>query len=237
MTNELSQRCINEVELPNEDFDVVELITYYLIKEINKPRKAKPRPFYPSSFGNRCKRSLYLHRTGAKSEEKTSIKNKLLFMAGDANHEALQDLLKNHKGIKIEESVKIPSLDISGRVDGVFTSEDWVLEIKSVGDATFRSLVKAKQDHIYQTHCYMWGFDIPRGQILYVNRNDGTLRKFDVKFSNEVWSEIVELVAEVDGHVEREEPPPYEPIDYICSGCKFFEISCDPPIKKKKHGK
>ena len=236
MNNQIPTRCIEEQgeHLPEGDFDVVELINYFIIKELQRPWKAKPRPYYPSSFGDgRCKRSLYLHRTGADAEKKHPIKDMLLFACGDAYHEVLQRIMKDHQGIQIEESVKIPDLDISGRCDGVFATEEWVLEIKSVGDSTFRSLIRPKSDHIYQAHCYMWGLDIPRAQILYVNRNDGSLRKFDVFFENEVWEKIVTEINEMDDRVANQDIPDFTENTYQCYGCKFKNVSCHPPEKKK----
>lgn len=224
-------RCINEERLPDDGFDIVELFKFYLIKEQNDPANniAKPRAFYPSSFGNTCRRALYYHRIGAEHQKRWTTEDLLLFKAGDAYHTALQDLIKDHGGVLIEDRIRIDDIDTNGYVDSVFKTEEWIIEIKSIAESSYNALTKPKEDHKKQAHLYMWAHDIPRAQLVYVNRNTGALRKFKVLFSNETWGEIVEEVNEVDAAVEANEPPPYASNEYTCRKCKFFLKGCDRP--------
>lgn len=221
------ERCINE-DYPEEhsEFSVTELLDSILRKEGVRQRIPSGN-FSPSSMAG-CKRKLWYYRMKYELRESIQPKERMLFDIGHAIHDMTQSKFKdNVEGFECEDRTKDSIFQLSGYTDGVFRVEDWVLEIKTIGDASFGKLVKPKKEHLWQAYCYMWCWDIPRAQILYINRNNGLRRAFRVWFQNEVWDEIVEVIHEVNGYVEREEAPPPEPNMFNCRTCGFYYI-CQP---------
>lgn len=224
------RRCLSG-ELPEENrsFDVSELLDDLIRQEMRGPWTRTTGVYHPSSLSpGSCKRALYYDRTAMPPRPQHSGSLQAIFDEGHGTHHIIQSRIKRgHAGFEEECHINIESLKISGSTDGVFQNEDWILEIKTIGDAGFSSLVRPKTEHVWQMHPYMFARDIPRAQLLYVNRNTGAKRSFKVYFDVKVWDQIKLLIAEIERHVERQEPP--EPIDdaYQCRGCKFKYV-CKP---------
>ena len=209
-------------------FDVTELIEEIFEKENKKPWTRTVGLYHPSSIGPKsCQRSMYYDRVGEEPKQKIPAGLRMLFGLGHAVHDVIQGNLEEHEGFKSEVPLQSTGLNLVGHCDGVFTKEGWVLEIKTIGDASFRTLVKPKEEHSWQVHCYMYMLGIPRAQILYVNRNTGSLRNFKVKFDHKIWNNICELVSTVESYVENEEPAPRTVNKFYCKSCKFLE-ECNP---------
>jgi CRISPR/Cas system-associated exonuclease Cas4 (RecB family) len=226
--NEQQDRCltVDGRKLPNADFNVKDFIEAALVSRQRKPWARKEGVYHPSSIKG-CKRSLYYDRLSEPPVPRFPVNTLLLFLLGHSLHDGIQGLIKEHDPTFIYEiQGEVEDMHISGHCDGVFPLQDWVLEIKTVGDASFKTLARPKEDHVWQVHCYMKSFDIPRAQILYVNRNNGALRPFKIFFSAELWEELGGVYEVVEDHVSREEPPPRE-INYFCNTCKFNDV-CKP---------
>ena len=73
----------------------------------------------------------------------------------------------------------------------------------------------------------MAGLDIPRCQLVYVNRDNGLLKKFDVHFDDEVWAKVVGTIATVEASVKKGTPPEREISRWVCRTCKFKHV-CEP---------
>lgn len=218
------QRCLSgEPANPEEDdFDVIDLLVSLVRKELAGPWTREVGVYHPSSVNkDACKLALYFDRMGTPPKPSHDVSLQWIFDEGHGTHESIQSRLRRHLGFHNEIKIRINSLHVAGSADGVFVREDWVLEIKSIGESGFSTLTRPKEDHIWQLHLYMFAFDIPRGQLLYVNRNNGARRTFRVKFDPQVWGQIVELLEEVEGHVQRREPPVVTPVPFVCRNCKF----------------
>jgi CRISPR/Cas system-associated exonuclease Cas4 (RecB family) len=212
----------------NRSFNIATEFECLLENENTKPWTRKIGHYHPSSIKG-CKRSMYYDRIGAEPRSRIHADLRMLFDMGHALHDMIQEYFSNIDGFESEVAVEFPDLNIYGHCDGVFRNEDWVLEIKTVGETVYRTLVQPKIEHIWQIHCYMFALDIPRTQLLYVNRATGTKRLFKVEFSNEIWEEITGVIGYVEDHVERDEPPPQEIDKYKCRSCKFYHV-CEPDL-------
>ena len=144
-------------------------------------------------------------------------------------NDMIQEYLSQMDGFESEVRVEFPDLHLYGHCDGVFREQDWVLEIKTVGESVYRTLVKPKVEHIWQVHCYMFALDIPRTQLFYVNRASGAMRLFKIEFSNDIWEEVSGAIGYVEAHVEKNEPPPREINSWACRSCKFYH-ECKPDL-------
>lgn len=213
-------------------FDVVELIEEILENDNKKPWTRTIGLYHPSSMGPKaCKRSLFYDRIGEKPNPKISPSLGMLFGLGHAVHDVIQGKLGAHEGFISELPLRSEKHSLIGHCDGVFREEGWVLEIKTIGEASFRTLVKPKEEHVWQAHCYMYCTSTPRAQVLYVNRNTGAMRNFKVKFDQEIWDNIVELVNTVEEYVANKEPAPRTVNKFFCKSCKFLE-QCNPFDKR-----
>ena len=221
---EPGSRCLRE-ENPAEHryFDVSERLDRLFYEELQGPWLRSMGVYHPSSLSlGTCRRALYHDRIGTLPRPSHRSYLQSIFDEGHGTHGIIQERLrKGHVGFHDECRIDIPDLHIAGSTDGVFDLEDWLLEIKTMGDAGFSALVKPKKEHIWQLHPYMFARDIPRAQLLYVNRNNGRRRNFKIYFSVEIWNQIKQLVTEIEDHVARQDMPPKTDKVYECTSCKF----------------
>ena len=222
-------RCIKEVDLPDDGFDVKEALIEYFKGLNDKEWTRKVGVHHPSALGG-CTRARYYDRLGIAPKPRKPVEQLVMFEVGHAIHDRWQKILqKMFPGFEAELLAVDEELFMAGHCDGVFRIKDWILEIKTVGDSSFRRLRSPKKDHVEQAHCYMWAFDVPRSQILYICRNTGLMKNYKRKFSMETWRTIVGKFEEIEDGIVAEQPPPKEPNTWVCPGCKFFHV-CEPEL-------
>ena len=220
-------RCLDGL-IPKNDrnFNCGTEFDWVLEMENKKPWTRKIGHYHPSSIRG-CKRSMYYDRIGTKPVERIPADLRMLFNMGHALHDMMERYFKVIPGFESEVAVEFAPLNIYGHCDGVFREQEWVLEIKTIGETGYQTLVRPDISHVWQVHCYMFALNIPRTQLLYVNRSSGAKRLFKVEFSMDIWNEIVGVLDYVEGHVKRNEPPPQEVSKYSCGTCKFYH-ECKP---------
>ena len=221
-------RCLRGEEPENDrEFDVTKVFRESVLSENDKPWTRKKSCYHPSALSG-CKRAIYYDRIGIEPKSCWNFETLMFFDLGHALHDMVQKRLMDAiPGFQPEVTVDFKELNIYGHCDGVFAEQDWVLEIKTIGSSGFGSLIRPKKDHVMQMHCYMAGLDIPRAQLVYVNRDNGMLRKFDVFFDDEVWAKCVAVISTVEEAIEANEPPPKELNKWVCRTCKF-KHECQP---------
>ena len=199
------------------------------LEALNKSKWVRRTGVYHPSALSGCRRALYYDRIGEKPVQNIRPTLRMLFGAGHACHDFIQGVLsdKGKTEFESEIAVSVKEYDIFGHTDGVYRKRGWVIVIKSISDNGFRVLVKPKTEHILQLHCYMKALGMPRGQILYVNRDNGQYRAFRIKFDGAVWSNIVDIINYVEGHVKNNTIPDREESFFYCRSCKFAH-TCKP---------
>tara|TARA_Y100000310_G_scaffold315809_2_gene366811 strand:- start:3299 stop:3988 length:690 start_codon:yes stop_codon:yes gene_type:complete len=224
--HEIPVRCLRE-ENPKggRNFNIHNEFAYLREQKNKKPWTREKGYYHPSSVKG-CKRSMYYDRIGTDPIEMVAGSSRMYMDMGHSLHDLLQGYFSEIPGFEPEVKIAFPPLNIYGHCDGVFWNHDWLLEIKTIGESGYGTLVKPAIAHIWQIHCYMFALDIPRTQLLYLNRNSGATRLFKIKFSNEIWEEVTKVLGYVEDHVERKEPPPKE-VNYNCKTCKF-QHECKP---------
>lgn len=226
-------RCLSGVKLGKSEFNSKEeLGALLLARDQKRSRGRKTGVFHPSSFGKSCRRAVFYERTG---HEGTRIVHRaddlFMFAQGHALHDIIQDAFNSIDDFLVEVPVENEALQIYGHCDGLFYKEQWVLEIKTIGDASYKVLLKPQKAHLLQAHCYMYCLDVPRVQLLYVNRNTLQTRCFRVGFDPDVWSTILEVINYIEDYIAKGEEPPREESKYHCRRCKFVAI-CNPECLK-----
>ena len=229
-TYSIPERCLAEKRLKeNAEFRVEKEIARIDFESNNEPWTRTTGAYHPSSLSpGACLRALWYDRTGEQPESNIPSDLRMLFDIGHALHDMVQSKLeKEFDDFVSEVSVKHEALHLVGHCDGVFREKDWVLEIKTVGESVYKNLIRPKKEHVYQVHCYMFALDIPRTQLLYLNRANGNMKQFIVDFDNEVFTEIANLIKSVEVFVEKNETPPPQPNKWVCRSCKFQHV-CKP---------
>lgn len=231
MTTEwLPTRCLGSVVLPDDRFSVQEELELLLSRSARAPNDRKTHVYHPSAIGGPCKRVLYYQRIGAPETRVHSTTTEFLFKQGHAIHDIVQDLFENIDDFISEVTVFNEALHLYGNADGLFLKRQWLLEVKTIGEASYRTLVRPQKRHLIQAHCYMYCLDIPRIQFLYINRNNLATRMFRVQFNPALWEEtILPVLQEVEALVQAGTPPPEAGSRYECSRCQFQHV-CEPAV-------
>jgi CRISPR/Cas system-associated exonuclease Cas4 (RecB family) len=222
--------CLRE-EYPshNERMRLCDEIVADFERDNLKPWERKVGVYHPSAL-TRCRRACYYDVTSVPPKPRHDAGLLALFSIGHALHDMLQKrLAEMFDDFESEVEVTIPPLNVYGHTDGVLRQREYVVEIKTVGDATYKKLVRPKKDHVIQVHCYMYALNIPRCYMLYINRNTGEMRGFVVRFRHAIWEEALTVIRYVEHYVKAETPPPREINKWTCRSCKFFHV-CKPVL-------
>lgn len=200
---------------------------YYLDRQRNKEQ----HHFYISDAG-KCSRAVFFKFKNAPRKEMGA--NILrLFDHGDYMHKLIMKSLLSTRDIHVVASeVNIaPQEIISGRADAIISDgkQLYVLDIKSMNSFIFKSLTGPKQENVEQLQLYLHYFKIPKGILLYVDKDKLELKEFLVNY-NQIQAEtllkqLAVLKKQIDSNTIPSRTPGY-PDDWQCNYCQFREI-CD----------
>lgn len=234
------------------------------------PTSKNPR-FRPSDIGIPCLRKIFYSYTRAVPDYPKSLDLQWYGAGGDAYHQLFQEEIKaalrdkndpnfkfieyrTKKGklarhfktgkVSIEFPINNKKLEVKlGYVDGVVVldGELWILEIKTAGTNSMKSLRKPKSEHLGQAHFCLNLFNacLKRGKythipalksftkavgviLFYVNRDRPSDRKeFKYLQSPEPMKELITKCKIVKKAALTKTLPPKT--DYFCHGCEFRE--------------
>ena len=154
-----------------------------------------------------------------------------LFDHGDHIHQLIMKPLLSTREIHVVASeVNIPPQEIiSGRADAIISDGKnlYVVDIKSMNSMIFRNLTEAKEENIDQLQLYLHYFKIPKGILLYVNKDNQTLKEFVVEYDKKralgLLDGLVKVKKKIDSNVILDRLPDY-PDNWQCRYCQFKEI-------------
>ena len=155
---------------------------FYLDKE--KLRETQTN-FYISEAG-KCPRQIFLRFKNAPKEDLEASFLRL-FDHGEHMHRLIMKPLLSTRDIHVVASeVDIPPQEIvRGRADAVLSDgkEMFVLDIKSMNSMVFRKLEEPKEENVMQIQLYLHFFKIPKGMLLYVDKDRLELKEFIVNYN------------------------------------------------------
>jgi len=150
-----------------------------------------------------------------------------VFEHGDYTHMRIMAALFSMGLVKSIE-ISIPNQElIHGRADGILSADGVpiVLEIKSINSYAFKQLDSPKKEHIKQIQLYMHYFKIPRGVLIYENKDNQDLKEFELEYnkelSEETLAELELLKKQIDNNVLPEIPGDLE--EWQCNYCDYAE--------------
>lgn len=199
---------------------------FYLEREKDKNREQKR--FYISDAG-KCSRAVFFKFKKAPKEE---IEARVLrmFDHGDYIHKLIMRPLLAIRDVRvIAAEVDIsPQEIISGRADAIISDgkDLYVLDIKSISGRT-KNLERPKEEDNAQLQLYLHFFKIPKGILLYVNKDTLELNEFLVEYNpglaQNLLAELSKLKIRVDSNIIPSRITSY-PDGWQCQYCAFKEI-------------
>ena len=197
---------------------------FYLEREREKSREQTR--FYISDAG-RCARMVFFK---IKKAPRRELEARVLrtFDHGDYIHRLILNTLFSLGLVRASEINIPPQEIIAGRADAIISLDNrlFVLDIKSISGRT-KILDKPKEEDNAQLQLYLHFFKIPKGILLYVNKDTQELNEFLVEYnphlSQNLLSELSKLKIKVDSNVIPTRIPDY-PEGWHCQYCQFFYI-------------
>lgn len=171
------------------------------IKEERTPKAIEE--FYVSWAG-RCPKVVQLQRSGIFVYKPTEFRNRKAFEYGDAAHARYQKAMKTvgrDAGTELSIRKVVEGLKLVGRLDLIVRGPDdlpYIFEFKTLNGTEFKDLKEPHYDHKCQWTLYSGLFNIPRGFIVYENKDDKfatgilpPLRLFEMKFDKALFDKII----------------------------------------------
>lgn len=196
---------------------------FYLDKEKDHERHR----FYVTDAG-KCPRSVFYKFKNAPGKDMTPEILRLLDHGDYIQMHMMSNLFS--LGIVRASEVRIPPQEIiSGRADAIVTldNELYVIDVKGINSNTFKTLVEAKPDNVNQIQLYLHFFKIPRGILLYVNKNTLELKEFLVDYDKDRCEKLIAELSDLKAKIEKNVIPARiggYPSDYQCRYCQFKEV-------------
>jgi len=149
--------------------------------------------WHASRLGS-CLRGMYLERLGGDPDTKIDFRTLRVFELGNQIEEYIVGKIRartESEGYKIETQVRIelPEVDVTGYADLAITKdlEQEVWEIKSKNSRAFWYMDKgegANEHHKQQVWLYLKALKMARGRIIYLSKDDGTIREYVVRLDD-----------------------------------------------------
>jgi len=200
---------------------------YYLDRQKDKEQKS----FYISEAG-KCPRQIFFKfKNVPRKEMEANILR--LFDHGDHMHKLIMKPLLSTRDVHVVSSeVDIPPQQlVRGRADAIISDGKnlYVLDIKSLNSMIFRTLTEPKEENIDQVQLYLHYFEIPKGILLYVSKDNLELKEFIIDYNpiraEELLNNLTFLRKQIDSNIVPARIPGY-PDDWQCRYCQFREV-CD----------
>lgn len=185
--------------------------------------------FYITDAG-KCPRAVFFKFKNAPRKE-IGANILRLFDHGDHMHKLIMKSLLSTRDVHVVASeVNIPPQElISGRADAIISDgkELYVLDIKSMNSMIFRNLTEAKGENVNQLQLYLHYFKIPKGILLYVDKDRLELKEFIVNYNPSqaefLLNNLANLKEQIDSDIIPARCPDYPDI-WQCKYCQFIEV-------------
>ncbi len=192
---------------------------------LKKQGKRKQTHFYVSNAG-KCPRQVFFAMKDypRKPMEVHALRK---MHHGDVVHSKLKNILYSLGIVKATE-IEIPPQElISGRADAIIgmNGKEYVVELKSISSFGFEQLDNPKDSDMKQLMLYMHYFSIPRGVLVYENKNTQELKEFEVDYDEMLARKILDSFARLKQDIDSGRVPgkPRELEQWQCDYCPYIE--------------
>jgi len=193
----------------------------------DRQRDKEQQHFYITDAG-KCGRAIFFK---FKNVPREKMEPRVLRMFDHGDYIQMQ-ILSNlfSLGMVRASEVKIPPQEIiSGRADAIISidNELFVVDFKSMNSLVFKGLEQPKEDNVNQLQLYLHFFKIPKGILLYINKDTLELKEFLINYNpaiaKKLLSELTELKIKIDKNTIPTRLDSW-PSDWQCQYCQFKEI-------------
>jgi len=198
---------------------------------LDRKKDKEQQHFYISEAGKCPRQVFFKFKNAPRKEMEPNILR--LFDHGDHMHQLIMKPILSTREVRVVSAeVEIPPQElVRGRADAVISDgkELYVLDIKSMNSMIFKNLTYPKEENINQIQLYLHYFKIPKGILLYVDKDKLDLKEFlvdyDKTLAEKILSGLSYLKKQIDTNVIPPRIPDY-PNNWQCQYCQFREI-CD----------
>jgi len=196
---------------------------------LDRQKDKEQAHFYITDAG-RCGRAVFFKfKNAPRREIEPNVLR--LFDHGDYIHQLIMKPLLSIREIHVVASeIKIPPQElVSGRADAIISDgkDLYVLDIKSMNSMIFRNLTEAKEENINQVQLYLHYFKIPRGILLYDNKDNQELKEFVVNYDKKRVLLLLDGLSKLKNKIEKNIIPDRladYPDNWQCQYCQFKAI-------------
>ncbi len=196
---------------------------------LDKQKDKEQHHFYITDAG-KCARAIFFKfKNVPRKEIEANILR--LFDHGDHIHQLIMKPLLSVREIHVVASeVNIPPQElVSGRADAIISTgkEMYVLDIKSMNSMIFRNLTEPKEENVAQLQLYLHYFKIPKGILLYVNKDNQELKEFIIAYDKKRALNLLASLSDLREKIDSEIIPPRlsdYPDNWQCRYCQFKEV-------------
>jgi CRISPR/Cas system-associated exonuclease Cas4 (RecB family) len=189
----------------------------------NQKNKEQTR-FYITDAG-KCPRAVFFK---LKNVQREGINARILriFEHGEHIHRNIFNILYRLR-VGVTTEIPIPAQEIvSGRADAILCidKENYVLDIKSINSMIFRTLLEPKQDNVFQIQLYMHYFNIKKGILLYIDKDQQEMKEFTLDYNQEIVEGLLSGFSNLKIKVEKDIMPERltdYPKNWQCQYCQF----------------
>jgi CRISPR/Cas system-associated exonuclease Cas4 (RecB family) len=201
-----------------------ELIDQFYLE--NQKNKEQTR-FYITDAG-KCARAVFFKLKNA-PRQALDPRIMRIYEHGENIHRNIFNILYRLK-LGVVTEVPIPAQEIvSGRADAILCAgnENYVLDIKSINSYIFKSMSSPKEENVYQIQLYLHYFNIKKGILLYIDKDQQEMKEFLVDYDPELVKGLLDKFYVLKNQVEHGTLPGRllgYPSNWQCNYCQFKDI-------------
>lgn len=193
----------------------------------DRQRDREQHHFYITDAG-KCGRSIFFKFKNV-PRERMEPRVLRMFDHGDYMQMQILSTLLSLGVVRASEVTIPPQELISGRADAIITlnNELYVVDFKSMNSLIFKNLELAKEENVSQLQLYLHFFKIPKGILLYVNKDTLELKEFLVQYNPSLATSLLNDLKVLKTKIEANIVPvwlPDYPDNWQCRYCQFREI-------------
>lgn len=212
---------------------------------LHRTQQRKPgiHPSSASKVGVCLLKLYYECREEIPAREPFNPQSQLTWDLGTFMHSLHQTWFKEMYGDQFQAEVPLENTDyhLKSHTDGIFSFTDYrnVIEIKTIkegGNYGWETIQhKPMEDHVRQSHFYMWLSNVPFALIFYINKNVSEYKEHAIAFNSTLWNEMWYTVVDpviAAAYFNEGKVPPATP-SWACRWCGYA-YTC--PEKKNVTG-
>ena len=174
-----------------------------------------------ASMAHKCRKCLLDYLINGQEE----VNESNAALMGTFIHEGFVKWYSNYKKERIIYREKEVENELfTGHIDGYLQKEKAIFELKTISPWKWGKITEPLEAHIIQTHIYMELMRVKKARIVYLNRDTGEFKEFEIPFNRLVYIGVMQKakdVIELFKQGKKPEDIELDEFEYCDSYCKF----------------